>query len=136
MNGKEFKKFLKNNGITQEEAAKVLNLSRRTVNLWCKMEGNITEKRNVESELLSYVNKRNNPKSETITQKSEINLISPFNECLEFNKLIAIIENQSNTITSQEHTIHWLMDNVDFLKAKCAGQLVRQKKQEPISDIM
>jgi len=38
MNGKNFKKFLKINDLTQENAGKILNVTRQTVNIWCKME--------------------------------------------------------------------------------------------------
>jgi transcriptional regulator with XRE-family HTH domain len=35
--GYQLKKFLKNSDITQDEAAKSLNVSRQTVNNWCKL---------------------------------------------------------------------------------------------------
>ena len=106
MTGKEFKIFLKNNGITQELAAEILKTSRRTINLWCKMEGNITEKRNIEQVLKSYLEARDGSKNEILLPKNENNL--------EINRLFAIMENQSNTILSQEQTIKWLREKNDF----------------------
>jgi len=38
MTGFDLKKFLKTNDITQEKAAELLNVDRRTVNKWCNME--------------------------------------------------------------------------------------------------
>ena len=38
MNGKKFKHTLKVNNITQEEAAKMLNVTRNTIARWCKMD--------------------------------------------------------------------------------------------------
>lgn len=38
MNGKNFKYILKINNITQEEAAKMLNVTRSTIARWCKMD--------------------------------------------------------------------------------------------------
>lgn len=38
MNGKEFKKLLKLNGLTQEEAAKVFSVSRATICIWSKSD--------------------------------------------------------------------------------------------------
>ncbi len=35
MNGKKFKRLLKLNGLTQEEAAQIFNVSRETINRWC-----------------------------------------------------------------------------------------------------
>jgi predicted DNA-binding protein (UPF0251 family) len=38
MKGKEFKKLLKINDLTQGKAGKLLNVSRQTVNGWCKLD--------------------------------------------------------------------------------------------------
>ncbi len=38
MSGKELKKLLKLNGLRQEDAAKIFNVSRQTVSVWCKSE--------------------------------------------------------------------------------------------------
>ena len=38
MKGKIFKKYLKINDFTQKKAAEMLNVTRETVNTWCKME--------------------------------------------------------------------------------------------------
>lgn len=38
MRGKEFKQLLKLNGLRQEDAAKIFNVSRQTVSIWCKSE--------------------------------------------------------------------------------------------------
>lgn len=51
----------------------------------------------------------------------------------EFNKLLSVLENQSNTILSQEQTIKWLREKIDFWKAKCGGEL-KKDVQEDISD--
>ena len=38
MNGKEFKQLLKLNGLRQEDAAKIFDVSRQTISVWCKQE--------------------------------------------------------------------------------------------------
>ena len=38
MSGKEFKQLLKLNGLRQEDAAKIFNVSRQTISVWCKSE--------------------------------------------------------------------------------------------------
>ena len=38
MKGKEFKQLLKLNGLRQEDAAKIFNVSRQTISIWCKSE--------------------------------------------------------------------------------------------------
>lgn len=38
MKGKEFKQLLKLNGLRQEDAAKVFNVSRQTISVWCKSD--------------------------------------------------------------------------------------------------
>jgi transcriptional regulator with XRE-family HTH domain len=38
MNGKEFKQLLKLNGLRQEDAAKIFDVSRQTISTWCKQE--------------------------------------------------------------------------------------------------
>ena len=38
MNGKEFKQLLKLNGLRQEDAAKIFDVSRQTISVWCKSD--------------------------------------------------------------------------------------------------
>lgn len=44
MNGKKFKRLLKINGLTQEDAAKIFNVSRETISRWCQISGEIPQK--------------------------------------------------------------------------------------------
>ena len=44
MNGKELKKLLKLNYLSQEDAAELFNVKRETVNRWCKSEKDLPEK--------------------------------------------------------------------------------------------
>ena len=44
MNGKKFKRLLRLNGLTQEEAATLFNVSRETISRWCRLEGEIPQK--------------------------------------------------------------------------------------------
>ena len=38
MKGKEFKQLLKLNGLRQEDAAKIFDVSRQTISVWCKSD--------------------------------------------------------------------------------------------------
>lgn len=100
MKGKELKKLIRDKELSQEKAAKLLNITRQTLNIWCKME-------EIPDKILHKVKK---------TFDVEIKKINE-NSC-EKNHLYDLIECQKSEISSLKETIQTQKDLISELKEK------------------
>lgn len=95
MKGKEFKQLLKLNGLRQEDAAKIFNVSRPTISIWCNSE-------EIDDKIVRLINEKFRVKDPSI---------SP----------ISIVNGHSNVIGNNHSTIDmrsYNSDSPDVLRAQ------------------
>jgi transcriptional regulator with XRE-family HTH domain len=119
MKGKDFKKLLRDHGITQEIAAKKLGVSRQTVNTWCKIDeiSQINDK-----DILLKLNIDSNKSSKEYEKE------------IHYDFLIQKIEYLENLIKSKDETISTQKDLIENLKKQleekiCNNNLFQVKGQ-------
>jgi transcriptional regulator with XRE-family HTH domain len=125
MNRVDLKKFLRINNITQEKAAELLNVDRRTVNKWCNIEA---DDKNIGNKILileKYI-------SDLSVQNGNNNVQTANNIIGNNNIAAANVNGNGNTI---QHTTHDV-SNVNYLQQKIREKDERiREKDNLIQDL-
>ncbi len=108
MSGKEFKQLLKLNGLRQDDAAKIFNVSRQTINVWCKSDV-------IDDKIVKQIYERFR-----VTDPS----VSPIN--LKGNSNIVAQNNSSITADNRQY----YSDAPDVLRAQCDELEERIKEKD------
>ena len=95
MKGKEFKQLLKLNGLRQEDAAKIFNVSRPTISIWCNSE-------EIDDKIVRLINEKFRVKDPSISPISIVNGHSNF------------VGNNNSTIDNRQY----YSDSPDVLRAQ------------------